>query len=374
MVPAVPPPLAADSFFDAGSVAVPKTCGVPAKYGRSATEIVEQSTRLDIVFGQYEPMQRTVYVASPYGMVCMVVSDDLKTYYDYNAFALESKPLTETMVNETLGLQQAKLPKQSATAATSPAVPLASHPRREGRNASGGRTRHLPRTYPRKEHQMNRPTWTALTTAALLYGCSSSLPATAPGTTGPPPSSGSTPVTFVVSIPAGAAANARFSHARGSHYMSPSTQSIASNPRRNDVAHRECRCGIESVQEGRRQIAHLCRAATAPSGTQTFVVTAYDGAGGAGNVLAAGNVPATLQPGSTQSVSVSLTGEPKHRALAVVALSARGQASTSRIVSASTPMEIRSSAPTQRRRPSAISIPTARRNSRRRRLPTRPPA
>ena len=114
----------ADSFLDAGSVAVPETCSVPAKYGRSATEIVEQSTRLDIVFGQYETMQRTVYVASPYGMVCMVVSDDLKTYYDYNAFALESKPLTETMVNETLGLQQAKLPKQSATAATSPAVPL----------------------------------------------------------------------------------------------------------------------------------------------------------------------------------------------------------------------------------------------------------
>ncbi len=122
--PSVPPPLAADSFLDAGSVAVPKACGVPAKYGRSASEIVEQSTRLDIVFGQYETMQRTVYVASPYGMVCTVVSDDLKTYYDYNAFALESKPLTETMVNETLGLQQAKVPKQAAPAATSPAVPL----------------------------------------------------------------------------------------------------------------------------------------------------------------------------------------------------------------------------------------------------------
>ncbi len=122
--PAVPPPLAADSFLDTGSVAVPKACGVPAKYGRSATEIVEQSTRLDIVFGQYETTQRTVYVASPYGMVCMVVSDDLKTYYDYNAFALESKPLTETMVNETLGLQQAKVPKQAAPAAASPAVPM----------------------------------------------------------------------------------------------------------------------------------------------------------------------------------------------------------------------------------------------------------
>ena len=130
--PAVPPPLASDSFLDAGSVAVPKACGVPAKYGRSATEIVEQSTRLDIVFGQYETMQRTVYVASPYGMVCMVVSDDLKTYYDYNAFALESKPLTETMVNETLGLQQAKVPKQAAPAGDeSGGAAGRSHPRFE---------------------------------------------------------------------------------------------------------------------------------------------------------------------------------------------------------------------------------------------------
>jgi hypothetical protein len=122
--PAVPPPLASDSFLDAGIVAVPAACGVPAKYGRTATEIVEQSTRLDIVFGEYETTQRTVYVSSAYGMLCMVVSDDLKTYYDYNAFALESKPLTDTTVNETLGLQQAKIPKQAAPAGTGAALPL----------------------------------------------------------------------------------------------------------------------------------------------------------------------------------------------------------------------------------------------------------
>jgi hypothetical protein len=122
--PAEPPPLASDSFVDAGSVAIPAACGVPAKYGLTATEIVEQTTRLDIVFGEYETAQRTAYMASPYGLVCLVASDDLKTYYDYNAFALESKPLTETTLSETLGLHQAKVPKQAAPDATSVAIPL----------------------------------------------------------------------------------------------------------------------------------------------------------------------------------------------------------------------------------------------------------
>ncbi len=122
--PALPPPLASDSFVDVGSVTVPAACNVPTKYAGAATELVEQTTRLDIVFGEYETTQRTTYLASPYGLICLVVSDDLKTYYDYNAFALESKPLTETVVSETLGLQQAKVSKQAAVGATSAAIPL----------------------------------------------------------------------------------------------------------------------------------------------------------------------------------------------------------------------------------------------------------
>jgi hypothetical protein len=122
--PSEPPPLANDSFVDAGTAAVPAACGVPAKYGRTATELVEQTTRLDIVFGEYETTQRTAYVASPYGLICQVVSDDLKTYYNYDAFALESRPLTETVVGETLGLQQAKVAKQAPRDVTSATIPL----------------------------------------------------------------------------------------------------------------------------------------------------------------------------------------------------------------------------------------------------------
>ncbi len=155
---------------------------------------------------------------------------------------------------------------------------------------------------------MKRATLTALAAAALLSGCSGTLPATT-ATTGSSPSSGSTPVTFVVSIPAGASANARFSHARRPHYISPSTQSIAVTLGGKTLLTANVGAGSKSCKNtggtSRTCLAH----ATAPSGTQTFVITAYDGSGGSGNVLATGNVPATLEPGSAKSVHVSLTGK-----------------------------------------------------------------
>jgi streptogramin lyase len=160
---------------------------------------------------------------------------------------------------------------------------------------------------------MKRATLTALAAAALLSGCSGTLPATTPGSS----PSGSTPVTFVVSVPAGASANARFEHARRPHYISPSTQSIAITLGGKTLLTANVSAGSKACKSAgstsRTCIAH----ATAPSGTQTFVVTAYDGAGGTGNVLAAGNVPATLQPGSAQSVRVSLTGKAASIALSL---------------------------------------------------------
>ena len=175
--PAEPPPLASDSFLDAGTAAVPAACGVPAKYGRTATELVEQTTRLDIVFGEYETTQRTAYVASPYGLICQVVSDDLKTYYDYNAFALESKPLTETVVKRNAGAAASEACEAGGVRRDERRAPARrSRTRDESGGASGERTRHRPRTYPRKEHQMKRATLTALATAALLSGCSENAP------------------------------------------------------------------------------------------------------------------------------------------------------------------------------------------------------
>jgi hypothetical protein len=122
--PASPVPLASDAYRNAGTVAIPSACKVPKRYGKTATQIVEQIERLDIVFGQYETTQRTTYVTAPYGLVCTTVHDQLQTYYDYNAGALSDKPLTTVVIDETIGLQHAQLPKGSAAEAASVALPL----------------------------------------------------------------------------------------------------------------------------------------------------------------------------------------------------------------------------------------------------------
>jgi streptogramin lyase len=156
---------------------------------------------------------------------------------------------------------------------------------------------------------MKRATLTALATAALLSACSGTLPSTTTGSTGPSPASGTTPVTFVVSIPSGAGANARSSHVRRSRYISPSTQSITVTLGGKALLTANVGAGSKTCKLA-GTTSRICVArATAPSGTQTFVVSSYDGANGTGNVLAMGNVPATLQPGSAQNVRVSLTGK-----------------------------------------------------------------
>jgi streptogramin lyase len=149
----------------------------------------------------------------------------------------------------------------------------------------------------------------------LLAACSSTvgspLPQTSSGGGG-----GSTPVTFVVVVPGGNASAAR-SHVRRPRYISPSTQSVT--------------IALGSKTMATADVApssHACKAATngsrvcsvkvnAPSGSQTFTVTAYDGASGTGNVLASGAVPATLTAGSGASVHVSLTGTPARLGVAI---------------------------------------------------------
>jgi hypothetical protein len=105
--PTAEPLLAHDSFADEGSVELPSACGVSKTYGATAVRIDEKRTRLDVVFGNSETTQRTVYVSPRYGLLCYSVNDDLRTYYDYAVAAFESKPLTETQWQLTLGLHQA---------------------------------------------------------------------------------------------------------------------------------------------------------------------------------------------------------------------------------------------------------------------------
>ncbi|HTA38090.1 MAG TPA: hypothetical protein VK760_03380, partial [Candidatus Acidoferrales bacterium] len=104
---------------------------------------------------------------------------------------------------------------------------------------------------------------------------------------------------------------------RRPHFISPSTQSIAialgsKTMATADVAANSPAC--KPATNGSR----VCTAkVSAPSGSQTFAVTAYDGPSGTGNVLASGSVPATLTPGSAARVRVSLTGTPASLGVAI---------------------------------------------------------
>jgi hypothetical protein len=120
------PTLASDTYADEGTTTLPSSCNVaPAYQSVSVEKIAETRNRLDSVFGEYETDNATQYTSPSYGLLCVVVSDDLKDYYDYSGqtselygIAFNSTPLTETVVTETLALQSAKLVSASAARRT----------------------------------------------------------------------------------------------------------------------------------------------------------------------------------------------------------------------------------------------------------------
>jgi hypothetical protein len=122
--PSTPPVLASDAFVNAGASALPTTCNVPPAYATTTpNKIIETSVRLDTVFGELETRTTTSYVASPYGVLCTVVHDDLETYYDYSGqsaylMVISPVPFESTIVDETLALQSASLAPSSASAST----------------------------------------------------------------------------------------------------------------------------------------------------------------------------------------------------------------------------------------------------------------
>jgi hypothetical protein len=125
--PSFPLVLATDAYQDLGTVSIPSSCGVPKSLATKAVEIVAKTSRLDIIFGEYETTTRTTYVAAPYGLVCLNVNDELQTFYDYTVLALESKPLTTDVSTIVVGLKTASVPKGAATEAFGAALPLDAH-------------------------------------------------------------------------------------------------------------------------------------------------------------------------------------------------------------------------------------------------------
>jgi hypothetical protein len=127
--PQSPPVLASDTYVDAGPSTLPSSCKAGSAFQSANVEkIVETKNRLDTVFGEYETDQITQYTSTLYGLLCEVVSDDVKTYYEfsgrgYAAFDFSASPVVEAVVTETLALQSQKFASTSAvrrTAAGSP--------------------------------------------------------------------------------------------------------------------------------------------------------------------------------------------------------------------------------------------------------------
>ncbi len=122
--PQTPPVLASDVYVDEGSATLPSSCNAGSTYkSLNAEKIVETKSRLDTVFGEYESDRITQYTSSSYGLLCVVVNADLKTYYDFTGqsqgvFAFSPAPLEETAVTETLALQSSKLASLSSARRT----------------------------------------------------------------------------------------------------------------------------------------------------------------------------------------------------------------------------------------------------------------
>ncbi len=124
--PQNPPVLASDSYVDDGLTTVPSSCNVASAYASVNVEkIVEVRDRLDPVFGEYETDQVIQYTSSSYGLVCEVISDELKSYYDFSgqagaafAFTAYGTPQVDTTVSETLALQSAASPASASVRRT----------------------------------------------------------------------------------------------------------------------------------------------------------------------------------------------------------------------------------------------------------------
>lgn len=120
--PVTPPVFASDEFVDEGPAAVPATCNVPATYTSGTVDaLVETKSRLDTLFGELETDTNTVYVSSTFGVLCTMLSDDLKNFYDFSdqsssLFSFSSTPIYETTVAETLGLTAAGVSPAAAGA------------------------------------------------------------------------------------------------------------------------------------------------------------------------------------------------------------------------------------------------------------------
>lgn len=111
-----------ETDVDAASVTYPAACNVPAKYGTSGNRIVQTIDRADPAYGNLEHETTTTYTAPSVGPVCVQLSDNVGTFYDYtlqNGYVVyvsgNAQPVQVTTMSETLTLQSATTESGSTT-------------------------------------------------------------------------------------------------------------------------------------------------------------------------------------------------------------------------------------------------------------------
>ncbi|HEY0613222.1 MAG TPA: hypothetical protein VGC96_01220 [Candidatus Elarobacter sp.] len=105
--------------------ALDASCAPAAKYGTTATKVTQTVTTADAIFGTLETRTTTSYDVAGPGTICTVVSDTIKTFYDYSVqegptprlFPSNSAttPAEQITISETLSLQSTNAPGTSST-------------------------------------------------------------------------------------------------------------------------------------------------------------------------------------------------------------------------------------------------------------------
>ncbi len=114
-------------------VTYPANCIVPSVYGTSGNEVVQTTNRLDTIFGYTDSQTQTTYTNAQFGPVCVVLSDVLTNYYDYqDDFAtpdavrlhFPGTPLSTSTTSQMLTLQAGAGIRTESKSAQSAPPPL----------------------------------------------------------------------------------------------------------------------------------------------------------------------------------------------------------------------------------------------------------
>lgn len=110
----VPSAYVTDSFVDNGIKPFDPSCSVPASIGTTGDQVVETYNVLDPILGYTETLTTTGYDEAGYGSTCVVISDTLKSYYDYSNDTTRidyqsenGQPNSVNTITETLTMQSA---------------------------------------------------------------------------------------------------------------------------------------------------------------------------------------------------------------------------------------------------------------------------